>query len=113
MSERPPSGMDPAITAYYDQAPEETRLESGSSRLEAARTRELLLRHLPKPPAAILDVGGAAGAYAFWLAELGYEVHLVDATPRLVEVARTRNAQAVHPLASCRVADARGLPDDE
>jgi 2-polyprenyl-3-methyl-5-hydroxy-6-metoxy-1,4-benzoquinol methylase len=33
-------------------------------------------------------VGGAAGAYAGWLAERGYTVHLVDAVPRLVEEAR-------------------------
>jgi SAM-dependent methyltransferase len=97
--------MDPAITAYYDQAPEETRLESGSSRLEGARTRELIVRHLPVTPATILDVGGAAGAYAFWLAERGYDVHLLDATPRLVEVARRQR--------SCRVADARSLPDGD
>jgi SAM-dependent methyltransferase len=113
MTERPPSGMDPAITAYYDQASEETRLESGSSRLEGARTRELILRHLPVTPATILDVGGAAGAYAFWLAERGYDVHLLDATPRLVEVARRQNAQAMRRLASCRVADARSLPDGD
>src|SRR3954468_23375592 len=113
MSERPPSGIDPAITAYYDQAPEETRLETGGSRLEAARTRELILRHLSKPPVTILDVGGAAGAYAFWLAERGYEVHLLDAAPRLVDVARQQNAQVVRRLASCRVADARSLSDDD
>jgi SAM-dependent methyltransferase len=58
----------------------------------------------------VLDVGGAAGAYAFWLANLGYEVHLLDATPRLVDVARRRNEGASSPLASCRVADARALP---
>ena len=111
MAEQPPAGIDPAILNYYDNAPEETRLDFGSSRLEAERTRELILRHLPRPPAAVLDVGGAAGAYAFWLAELGYDVHLLDATPRLVDVARQRNGQVTARLASCRVADARSLPD--
>lgn len=113
MAEHVPAGIDPAITAYYDNAPEETRLESGAFHLEALRTRELILRHLPKPPAVILDVGGAAGAYAFWLAEGGYDVHLLDATPRLVEVARERNVRAARKLASCRVADARALPDED
>jgi ubiquinone/menaquinone biosynthesis C-methylase UbiE len=37
-------------------------------------------------------------------------VHLVDATPRLVKVARERNMATVHPLASCAVGDARALP---
>src|SRR6185369_1556573 len=78
--------------------------------LEKLRTQELILRHAPESPAVVLDVGGAAGVYAFWLAERGYEVHLLDATPRLVDVARRRNEAASSPLASCRVADARALP---
>jgi ubiquinone/menaquinone biosynthesis C-methylase UbiE len=108
--EQPPPGFDPAIATYYNQAPEESRLEHGAFRLEELRTRELIERHVPPPPATVVDVGGAAGAYAFWLADRGYEVHLVDATPRLVEEARRRNASAARPLASCRVGDARALP---
>ena len=109
MAEQPPAGFDPAIAAYYDRAPEESRLEHGAFRLEAARTRELIERHAPPPPATVLDVGGAAGAYAFWLAERGYAVHLVDAVPRLVAEARRLSARAPHALASCRVGDARAL----
>lgn len=105
--------VDPAIKAYYDSAPEEARLESGPSRLEELRSRELILRHVPKPPAVILDVGGAAGAYAFWLAELGYAVRLLDATPRLIEVARKRNERAEHKLTACDVADARALAEPD
>jgi SAM-dependent methyltransferase len=105
--------FDPAIAAYYDRAPEESRLEQGPSRLEALRTRELILRHVPRPPSSVLDVGGAAGAYAFWLAELGYDVRLVDASARLVAVARERNEQAAHRLRSCVVGDARSIPDDD
>jgi ubiquinone/menaquinone biosynthesis C-methylase UbiE len=110
MAEQSPAGFDPAIAAYYTQAPEESRLEHGAARLEAARTRELIARHAPPPPATVLDVGGAAGAYAIWLAERGYAVHLVDATPRLVDEARRRSARGPHALASCRVGDARSLP---
>lgn len=111
MAERRSPELDPAIKAYYDQAPEETRLELGPFRLEQLRSRELILRHAPAPPAAVLDVGGAAGAYAFWLAEEGYDVRLIDAVPRLIEVAQERNEHAVRPLVSCRVADARALPE--
>jgi ubiquinone/menaquinone biosynthesis C-methylase UbiE len=110
MAERPPAGFDPTIAAYYDRAPEESRLDQGAFRVEQLRTRELIERHAPPPPATVIDVGGAAGAYAFWLAERGYDVHLVDAVPRLVEEARRRNARAPRPLASCRVGDARALP---
>ena len=109
VTERPPAGFDPAIADYYDRAPEESRLEHGAFRLEELRTRELIERHAPPPPATVLDVGGAAGAYAFWLAERGYDVHLVDATPRLVAEARRRNEHAPKKLASCRVGDARQL----
>lgn len=105
-----PKGIEPSITHYYDHAPEESRLEHGAFHLEGARTRELIERHAPPPPADVLDVGGAAGVYALWLAERGYNVHLLDATPRLVEEARRRSAAAPRALASCRVGDARSLP---
>ena len=111
MADDSASGLDPTIAAYYEQTPEESRLEHGAFRLEEARTRELVLRHAPEPPADVLDVGGAAGAYAFWLAELGYGVRLRDVTPRLVELARQRNDQATRKLVACDVADARALPD--
>ena len=111
MSDLSPSDFDPAVKHYYDNAPEESRLELDIFRLEEARSRELILRHLPEPPAVILDVGGAAGVYAFWLAERGYDVRLFDAVPRLVDVARNRNETAKHRLTSCAVADARALPE--
>jgi ubiquinone/menaquinone biosynthesis C-methylase UbiE len=98
------------VTTDYAQFPEESRLGLGSSRLEFERSKEIMRRVLPDPPARIIDVGGAAGAYSLWLAELGYEVHLVDASSRLVDEARARSAQSASPIASCSVADARELP---
>jgi ubiquinone/menaquinone biosynthesis C-methylase UbiE len=112
MSEAPP-GFDPAIASFYERTPEEARLQQGPFQLEEARTRELIQRFAPPPPATVLDVGGAAGAYALWLAASGYSVHLVDAVPRLVKEAERRSRLAERPLASCRVGDARalGTPD--
>src|SRR5215218_999152 len=101
---QPPSGVEPTIVHYYERVPEESRLEQGAFQLEQARTRELIERHAPPAPAEVLDVGGAAGAYALWLAERGYVVHLLDAVPRLVEEARRRAERASRALASCRVA---------
>jgi SAM-dependent methyltransferase len=98
------------VVAYYERFAEESRLGSGSFRLEFERTKDILVRLLPPPPARIVDVGGAAGAYSAWLAGLGYEVHLVDASPRLVEEARKLNATLSSPIASLAVADARSLP---
>jgi SAM-dependent methyltransferase len=77
------------------------------------RSRELILRHAPPAPAVVLDVGGAAGVYAFWLADRGYEVSLLDATPRLVDVARARNERVKRRLVACDVADARALPQSD
>jgi GrpB-like predicted nucleotidyltransferase (UPF0157 family)/ubiquinone/menaquinone biosynthesis C-methylase UbiE len=99
------------VRAYYERYEEETRLAGGSSQLEFERTKEILARHLPSPPVRVLDVGGAAGAYSLWLASLGYEVHLVDASERLVEEAKRRSAVAAKPIRSMRVGNARALDD--
>jgi ubiquinone/menaquinone biosynthesis C-methylase UbiE len=98
------------VLAYYDRYREEHRLSSGAFQLEFERTRQVLNRVLPKPPARILDVGGAAGAYSLWLASQGYETHLVDASARLVSEARRRSDAAERPIASLHTADARRLP---
>jgi ubiquinone/menaquinone biosynthesis C-methylase UbiE len=103
------AAIPPEITRYYQEVAEEDRLAAGAGRLEFARTQEVVLRHLPPPPADILDVGGASGAYALWLAERGYRVHLVDAAARLVEEARRRSEASPHRIASCLVGDARAL----
>lgn len=102
--------LDPTIAAYYSRFPEEERHTRGLNQLEAYRTRQLIERHAPAAPATVLDVGGAAGAYAFWMAERGYTVHLLDPVPRLIGEARTRADSAGRPLASCEVGDARALP---
>jgi ubiquinone/menaquinone biosynthesis C-methylase UbiE len=96
------------IIRHYTEADEASRLCTGWFRLEQARTRELILRHLPPVPARVIDVGGGAGAYACWLASLGYEVHLIDPVPRHVDQARAASeAQPQHPLASATLGDAR------
>jgi SAM-dependent methyltransferase len=101
------------IAAYYDRGQEEGRLGDWG-RLEFLRTRELLARFLPAPPATVLDVGGAAGAYALPLAVEGYAVHLVDPVALHVEQARAASAaQPDAPLASLVVGDARELPVDD
>ncbi len=102
--------MDPAIAAFYARSAEEDRHTRGLPQLEAHRTRQLIERHAPPAPATVLDVGGAAGAYALWMAERGYNVHLLDPVPRLIEEARARAASLGRPLASCEVGDARALP---
>ena len=74
-------------------------------RLERERTRELLDRHIDHgAPRVVVDVGGATGVHAAWLAERGHRVELFDLVPAHVEQAGRI------PGVSARVADARDLP---
>lgn len=98
------------IAAYYAHGLEHDRLASGPGALELARTRALLERHLPAPPAVIADVGGGPGRYAVWLAERGYHVHLVDPVPLHIDQARAAaKDRPAATLASAEVGDARAL----
>jgi ubiquinone/menaquinone biosynthesis C-methylase UbiE len=109
------SSLPPEFFEHYVSGYEAQRLQSGSSQIELARTQELVMRYVPPLPAVIFDVGGGPGVYACWLAKQGYEVHLVDATPLHVELARQASqAQPDAPLASIEAGDARLLkrPDE-
>lgn len=104
------SSLPPEFFEHYASGYEAGRLQSGTSQIEFARTQELVMRYVPPLPAVIFDVGGGPGVYACWLAKQGYEVHLVDATPLHVELARLASAaQPDAPLASIEVGDARLL----
>ncbi|MCP3784631.1 class I SAM-dependent methyltransferase [Micromonospora sp. A3M-1-15] len=98
---------EPDIRRYYTEVFDEAdRLDrTPQGRLEAHRTRDLLARLLPAPPAEVLDIGGGPGAYAGWLAAAGHRVHLVDLVPAHVSAAR-----AAHPGITASVGDARDLP---
>lgn len=92
------------LFAHYARQDEGQRLfRSGHGRLELVRTSELLQRHVPGPPAAVLDVGGGTGVHAAWLANRGYRVQLVDVVPEHVRAA------AEHALVTAEVEDARRL----
>jgi ubiquinone/menaquinone biosynthesis C-methylase UbiE len=94
---------DADIQAHYRLGLERARVRGeGRERLEFVRTRELLARHLPAPPARVLDVGGGPGTYAIPLRDGGYDVELVDPVPLHVEQA----GMGV-------VGDARSLPFED
>ncbi|MEV0407594.1 class I SAM-dependent methyltransferase [Actinoallomurus sp. NPDC050550] len=80
----------PEIVDFYASAYDESaRLSStGQGELEFIRTQELLRRHLPVPPASVLDVGGGPGTHARWLVADGYDVRLVDPVERHLRQAR-------------------------
>jgi SAM-dependent methyltransferase len=106
--------LEPEIHRYYEAGQEGARLEAPFSRWEKLRTFDILGRFLPRPSALVLDVGGAAGAYAFPLAEMGYEVHLFDSVPLHIEQAREsarqRAAMGTRVPRLFQVADARAIP---
>jgi ubiquinone/menaquinone biosynthesis C-methylase UbiE len=97
------------IEAHYLQGGESERLLNEWGELERLRTQAILARHLPSPPAVILDVGGGAGAYAFPLAKQGYEVHLIDPVELHLEQARSYAEASGVALASITQGDARQL----
>ena len=101
-----------AVLEHYGSGLERDRLASGASRIEFARTKELLERLLPPPPAAVLDVGGGPGAYASWLAGLGYRVHLIDPVPLHVEQATEEARLSAVPFTAA-VGDARQLEHED
>lgn len=80
--------------AYYDEygAREWDRLDREFySRTEYEETRYFLDRELPDD-GHLLDVGGGAGRYSVDLAKQGYDVTLVDASSRQVELAAEKAA---------------------
>ncbi len=92
------------VLHYEDRYDEETRLtRDGFGHLEMVRTRSIIDRYLPDPPAAILDVGGGPGVYAVDLGEAGYDVELIDIVPRHIRQATERGVRA-------QLGDARDLP---
>lgn len=98
----------PIVSWYEDQGDEPGRLLSGRGRLEAARTKELVERHVPKGSLSVLEVGGGGGYYASWLAGLGHHVAMLDPVPLHVEHARREAGEP--PAFEARVGDARDLP---
>ncbi len=76
---------------------------------EFAVTMRALAEYLPQPPASILDVGGGPGRYAIALAELGYDVTLVDLAQESLVRATNYAQQSNVQLADIRVANALDL----
>jgi ubiquinone/menaquinone biosynthesis C-methylase UbiE len=87
-----------AMHEYYERGEEAERLSrSAGGQLEFERTKEIVLRSLPEPPATVADIGGGPGRYSRWLAALGYRVVHRDIVPLHVEQLRraASNGQAI------------------
>lgn len=102
--------IDKEVLEGYDNGAEKNRLRTGIGLIEFERTKELLLSYLPEPPAVIYDIGGAYGEYSWWLASLGYEVHLFDLSEGNIRMAGELSGE--YPgvsLAAREVCDARSV----
>ena len=97
------------IETHYRQTKESERLTGPLGELERLRTQGILGRYLPAAPATIYDIGGAAGVYAFPLAEQAYDVHLIDPVEPHLEQARSHATASGVKLASIVQGDARHL----
>lgn len=96
------------IIDHYRSVDEGARITEGHGRLELIRTQEIMRRHLPAGPLRVLDVGGATGVHAAWLAADGHRVALFDVVPEHVATARRLAENA--PGITAALGDARRLP---
>jgi SAM-dependent methyltransferase len=100
------------IRHYRDDFDEGQRITRGLGQLELLRTREIVRRHLPDRTLRVLDVGGATGVHAAWLAEDGHRVHVVD--PVATQVARVLESPGARDgRVTAEVGDARRLAFEE
>ena len=106
------SHIDPEISWYYGKGREANRLINASN-LEAVRTRQILSKRLPGDKLSIVDIGGGAGAYAFWLTSLDHEVHLLDPIALHLEQAKKEAERTNQKLAGYHLAGAEELPFDD
>lgn len=94
------------IQEHYLRSQEWQRLSVPQGELEGLRTRAIFARELPSAPAVVFDIGGGPGVHAFWLAQLGYQVHLIDPIELHLEQARSQEASTGVALASIACGDA-------
>jgi S-adenosylmethionine-dependent methyltransferase len=91
---------DPFVTGAY---------ASVKGRVRTFVLHQQLLRHLPDPPATVLDVGGGAAHQSLPLARLGYDVTVLDPSPAMLATAEQRlRAEADEVRARVRLIEAPG-----
>ena len=100
--------IDPAITDFYNQSCEDSRLQTGLGPLEFERNKMLISRYLDRLPMDIADIGGGTGHYSAWLSSLGHNVCLID--PVAGHVQKARKKAKGKNVFSCAIGEARRLP---
>jgi ubiquinone/menaquinone biosynthesis C-methylase UbiE len=98
------------IKAYYSSEIEKNRLDTNYFKLEGIRTREIISRYLNGNPLKIVDIGGGAGFYSFWLKSMGHHVSMIDLSQTNINLASEYATTSKMSLDFCEVADATRLP---
>src|ERR1043165_2781465 len=101
------------IKQYYATEVEKNRLELEYMKLEGIRTKEIIGRYLLKDKLNIIDIGGGAGYYSFWLQAQGHNVTLVDLSPGNIELVKEYAAANEIQLANFVQGDATDLKFNE
>ncbi|MBS1686719.1 MAG: class I SAM-dependent methyltransferase [Bacteroidetes bacterium] len=98
------------IINYYDRFDEWARLDTAEGRLEFDILMEIISAYV-SPGATILDLGGGPGRYTAALSRLGYNMHLADLSPALIDVAhdKVKEHGDIDHIKSMIVADATDL----
>jgi ubiquinone/menaquinone biosynthesis C-methylase UbiE len=99
----------PVICDFYqNKYNEDGRM--GRKPLEFLRCKEIILRYLDNENMEIADIGGATGAFSYWLAQMGHHVHLLDYVPLHIKQAKENGSKFKLQLSSYTCGDARYLP---
>ena len=101
------------VIDYYTRKEEDNRLCEFPGKVEFFRSREIILRFLPKGESAILDLGGGTGPYSFWLSDLGHSVHLVDPVKKHIELAKSKNRRTSSPITHISIGNALEIDFEE
>jgi len=96
------------LNKYYSKFNEHERLSDQWGELEFLRSKLIIEKYIPDPPATVYDIGGATGKYSLWLSKKGYEVHLIDPVQRHIEQAKKLSLN-LSSFKSCSKGDARNL----
>jgi S-adenosylmethionine-dependent methyltransferase len=111
-------GTPPASLRAFDAKAQdwEAYTHTPLGRLRQELTQRRLAQHLDacQPGLHVLDAGGGTGSYALPLAQIGHSVCLVDASARMLAIARQK-AEQLDPALLARVefccAPVEALPD--
>lgn len=98
-----------AVEHFYNTHVENEWTRLDRHRTEFAVTMRAFADYLPRPPAAVTDIGGGPGRYSLALAAQGYAVTLVDLSQSELDFARAQAVELELELAGYVCANALDL----